>query len=382
MRRALIPLVALAAVGIAAAPASAESAKRADAKLDRALDNLLEIDGGPPGVGVMVDRGGRPRFHTAGLGTLPTERPFRRNDHMRIASVAKAFNGAVALTLVDRGKLSLDSTIGEVLPNMPAAWSQVTLEQALHHTGGLPDYIKSPAFLDTFTSNLRQYFSPEQLIEYVFDKPLRFTPGTQYEYSDTDNIVVGLMVQAATGKSYEALLRQLVYRRLGLNRTSMPDGFLMPRPFIHGYDPSVRPPANDSQLLSASGAWASGGIVSTPADLNRFIRGYSGGKLFGADARRQQFDFFPGGESQPPGPGQNSAGLAIFRYDTDCGTVFGASGNIPGYTQFAAATRNGSHSTTVSPNAQLNPEQNPEQFPAVHKVFERAVCATLAGWDS
>jgi D-alanyl-D-alanine carboxypeptidase len=378
VRRGLVPLIALTVSVLAVAPAIASSAKRADRKLDRALHELVELDGGPPGVAAIVDRGGKARLHRAGVGTVPSARPFRRNDHMRIASVAKAFNGAVALTLVDRGVMSLDGTIGELLPNLPAAWSEVTLEQALHHTGGLPDYIKDPEFVQDFTSNLRQYFSPEQLVGYVADEPLRFTPGTQYEYSDTDNIVVGLMAQAASGSSYEALLRRLVYKRLGLSQTSLPDGFRMPRPFIHGYglEPG-QPPENVSQLLSASGAWASGGIVSTPSDLNRFIRGYTGGRLFGGDARSAQFQFFPGGESQPPGPGENSAGLGIFRYETDCGTVFGASGSIPGYMHIAAAKRNGRRSMTVSINTQFDFDS--EVFQRLRRIYNRAACAARAG---
>lgn len=382
MRRLLIPFVVLAALALAPAPALATSPKGADAKLDRALEELVELDGGPPGIGAIVDRGGRARLHRAGVGTVPGERPFRKREHMRIASVAKAFSGAVALTLVDRGRMSLDDTVGELLPNPPAAWSQVTLEQALHHTGGLPDYIKDPAFLADLTANLRQYFSPEQLIGYVADDDLVFPPGSRYEYSDTDNIVVGLMAQAATGRSYEALLRSLVYKRLGLRRTSLPDGFLMPRPFIHGY--ALEPggaPENVSQALSASGAWASGGIVSTQADLNRFMRAYGGGALFGKAVREQQLQLIPGGESQPPGPGQNSAGLAIFRYDTGCGSVFGASGNLPGYTQIAAATRDGRRSITVATNAQLNPEQTPEVFERLRRIYRLAVCAALAGRD-
>lgn len=297
---------------------------------------------------------------------------------MRIASVAKAFSGAVALTLVDRGRMSLDDTIGELLPNPPAAWSEVTLEQALHHTGGLPDYIKDSDFVAAFQANLRQYFSPEQLIGYVADDPLRFTPGTQYEYSDTDNIVVGLMTQAATGRSYEALLRTLVYKRLGMKRTSMPDGFLMPRPFIHGY--AVEPgqaPENVSQALSASGAWASGGIVSTPGNLNRFMRAYAGGELFGGAVRQRQLQLIPGGESQPPGPGENSAGLAIFRYDSGCGPVFGHSGSFPGYMHIAAATRNGQRSMTVSINTQLGFDT--QIFQRVRRVYDLAACAARAG---
>jgi len=371
----------LGALALAAAPAIAASPKQADAKLDRALGNLVEMDGGPPGIGVIVDRGRRARLHRAGVGIVPSGRPFRKRDHTRIASVAKAFSGAVALRLVDRGRLSLDDTIGELLPNLPAAWSRVTLEQALHHTAGLPDYIGSQEFLDAFISNPRRYFSPHDLIEDVADEGLAFSPGSRYDYSDTDNIVVGLMAQAATGGSYEGLLRRLVYNRLRMPRTIMPDGFLMPRPFIHGY--AVEPgqaAENVSQVFSASGAWASGGIVSTPADLNRFIRGYGGGELFAESIREQQFEFVPGGESEPPGPGENAAGLGIFRYDTACGRVFGHTGSFPGYTQFAAVTRNGRRSVTVSANTQLDVRIGaPGVFDELRRVFRLAVCAVRAG---
>jgi D-alanyl-D-alanine carboxypeptidase len=377
--RITMTLAVVLATAAFASSAFATPAQRADARLDRALERLVAADGGPPGIGVLIDRGGGARLRRAGVGTVPSERPFRRNEHMRIASVAKAFSGAVALTLVDHGEMALDDTIGELLPSLPAAWSRVTLAQALGHTGGLPDYIRDPDFLADLRADLRRYFSPEQLVSYVADEPLRFEPGSQYEYSDTDNIVVGLMTQSATGSSYEALLRRHVYKRLGMKRTSLPDGFLMPRPFIHGYasEPG-EPPENVSQLLSMSGAWASGGIVSTPADLNRFIRAYSGGELFSSAVRGQQFEFFPGGESQPPGPGPNSAGLAIFRYDSDCGPVFGHSGSIPGYTQLAAATRNGRRSVIVSANAQLFPPPAPELFDDLRRIYNLAVCAARA----
>ena len=77
--------------------------------------------------------------------------------------------------------------------------------------------------------------------------------------------------------------------------------------------------------------WASGAMVSTPFELNRFIRAYASGRLFGAATHSQQLRFVPG-SSEPPGPGTNAAGLGIFRYRTRCGTVFGHTGNFPGYT--------------------------------------------------
>lgn len=379
---ALLLIAALAgivALGLLPASAPGASVKRADARLDRALQGLVGMKGGPPGATALIDRGRNTRFHRAGVGGVSTARPFRRDDHVRIASVAKAFSGAVTLTLVDRGRLALDDTVGELLAGFPAAWSDVTLRQALNHTAGLPDYIKDPAFREKFGANPRRYFFPLELIDFVSDQPLSFAPGSRYDYSDTDNIVVALMAEAATGSSYESLLRRLVYGPLGLRRTSLPTGFLMPHPFVRGY--AVEPgqaPENVSKVLNASAAWASGGMVSTPADLNRFIRGYGGGKLFGDLVRKQQRKFVPGGESGPPGPGANSAGLGIFRYETRCGTVVGHTGNMPGYTQFIATTLKGRRSVIVSINTQLNSETSAKRFNRLRRAEELAVCAALA----
>ena len=96
---------------------------------------------------------------------------------MRIASVAKAFSGAVALALVDRGRLRLGDTIGELLPRLPSTWAPVTLRQALNHTSGLPEYLDSEAFRHSFRTHPRKYLSPSDVIDFVRDKDLGFTPG-------------------------------------------------------------------------------------------------------------------------------------------------------------------------------------------------------------
>jgi D-alanyl-D-alanine carboxypeptidase len=216
----------------------------------------------------------------------------------------------------------------------------------------------------------------------VADEPLDFPAGSRYHYSNTDNIVIALMAEAVTGRSYEALLRRLVFRPLGMTETVMAPGFTLPQPFVHGYlygGPS-RPLEDVSEALSVSWVWASGGLVSSPADLNTFIRGYGGKALLGRPIRRQQRSFVPGGGSEPPGPGDNSAGLALFQYRTSCGTVLGHTGNFPGYTQFAATSPSGRRSATVSINLQLAPTAGtPGVFDALRRVDELAVCAALAG---
>ena len=190
------------------------------------------------------------------------------------------------------------------------------------------------------------------------------------------------MVEAATGMSYEDQLRERVYSPLGLRKTTLPRGPNLRKPFIHGYDndPSQQPPEDLSEVVAAGWAWASGGIVSTPADLNDFIRGYVGGELFDKRTRAKQRRVVEGGSSEPPGPGKNSAGLGIFRYETRCGTVWGHTGNTPGYTQFMAASPNGSRSVTVSVNTQLTPtDGEPGVFEALRRAEGLAVCAALAG---
>ena len=361
-----------------------ERAKGADAALDRALKDLVAMEDGPPGVIAVVQRGQHRKVHTFGVRNIKSGLPIRVDDRMRIASVAKAFSGAVALSLVSEGKLSLQDTIGErkrLRELLPEAWWEVTLRQLLNHTSRIPDLLSDPGVQKALEDSPTKAPPPEELLSLMKEVDLLFVPGSGYHYSNSDNIVVALMVEAATGKSYEDQLRERVYRPLGLRKTSLPRGPNLRKPFIHGYsnDPSQDPPEDVSEDLAAGWAWASGGIVSTPADLNAFIRGYVGGKLFDERTQAKQRRVIEGGSSEPPGPGMNSAGLAIFRYQTRCGTVWGHTGNFLGYTQFAAASADGRRSVTVSINAQHTPTTgSPVVFEALRRAEELAVCAALA----
>ena len=147
---ALIGLVCLS--GTASARGSvAVSSGSADQSLDRALGALVAMPSGPAGVIAVVQRGRSIAVHRAGVGDLRTGRPMRASDHMRLASVSKAFTGAVALGLVARGRLSPGDTIGKLLPWLPRGRWPVTLRQALNHTSGLPDYTATRTWQQAFT---------------------------------------------------------------------------------------------------------------------------------------------------------------------------------------------------------------------------------------
>jgi D-alanyl-D-alanine carboxypeptidase len=347
--------------------------------LRSALAGLVATRGGPPGAIAVLQHGDATSVLTAGSAVAGTSTPLQATDHVRIASVAKAFSGAVALGLVAQGKLSLDDTIGRVLPTLPKAWASATLAELLQHTSGVPDFSKSPAFQQAVNGSPHSAPPPQQLLSYVASDPLKFAPGSRYEYSNSDNVIVALMTQAVTGQPYDAVLSQVVTQPLGLAQTSLPTTAAMPDPFVHGYAP--QPPANPedvSQVLAPGWAWASGGIVSTPSDANRFVRAYVRGATTDMAIRRRQF-LFVNGNSEPPGPGVNAAGLAIFRYNTSCGTVYGHTGNTPGYTQFIAASANGARSVSVTVSAQITTTTNESLFSQLRHVFELGVCAAQTG---
>ncbi|MFH7599027.1 serine hydrolase domain-containing protein [Streptomyces racemochromogenes] len=371
---ALLPPAQAAGAG----PGTAGGHPDRDDRLQRRLERLVAQADGPPGAIAVLTRDGRSQVYTAGVADLATGRRPDPEDHMRIASVAKAFSGAVALRLVDQGRLSLDDTIGERLPAQPADWHAVTLRQLLQHTSGLPDYSAAPDFLRVLRADPRHRFDPRTLLDFVADEPLLFRPGSLYEYSNSDNIAVALMAEAATGRRYEDLLTDLVYRPLGLRETSLPLGYRLPRPFLHGYD--VDPPAGPedvSEALGASGVWASGGIVSTPQDLGAFIRAYGGPALLSDKTREEQLAFRPGDSSEPAGPGTNAAGLALYRYATRCGVLYGHTGNFPGYTQLAAATPDGRRSLTFSITTQTSKGNKPALLARLRTVQEDFACALL-----
>lgn len=377
MSKSLVSAAVLVVISACfAAPAAGSPATEKAFKVS--LDKLMKAENGPPGVTVQITSNGRSRYYSRGLGDVAAGTKPRARDHARIASVAKAFNGGVALSLVAEGELKLNDTIGKILPGLLPKAKRVTLAQMLHHTGGLPDYIKDKRFVRVLETDPGQFLTPRKLVSFVKNKKLTAKPGKKYEYSDTDNIVVGLMAEKVTGIHYNRLLKRQVYNPLRITGTSLPRTLNMPNPYLRGYEVTPgSPPENVTKFINPALAWASGGIVSTVPDLGRFMRGYVPGDLFGNRIRRAQRSWVLG-SSSPPGPGHNSAGLALFRYRTKCGTVFGHTGSFPGYRIFAASSSDGRSSVAYIANAQIVPGRgSAEVNRLIRQSQAAAVCDAL-----
>jgi D-alanyl-D-alanine carboxypeptidase len=385
-RLALLTVAFLAALATIASPGEVDASSRAN--LNRALDRIMDVPNGPPGISMQIVKNGRSEYYRRGVANVKTGAKPRLRHRFRIASVAKAFSGAVTLNLVARGRLALNSTIGQILPGQLPKAKHVTLGQILQHMGGLPEYIRSKGFIREVGTRPRAYVPPRKILSWIRGSKLTHKPGTRYEYSDTDNIVAGLMAEKVTGIPYIRQIRNTIGRRIGgLKSTFLPRTVRIPGPYMHGYEivPGKKP-EDVSHAINPSGAWASGGIVSTLPDLNRFFRAYVAGRFFGQGfrslvIRRAQRNWVRG-ESQPAGPGNNWAGMGLFRYRTRCGVMFGHTGSFPGYRVFAAASADGKRSIAFVANSQIlrdtkgNP--NAKQVSArIRRAQVAAVCHAL-----
>ncbi|MBA2535295.1 MAG: beta-lactamase family protein, partial [Rubrobacter sp.] len=173
---AAVTIAVLLASGVALAvtptgtPPSGAQEKGRDAALDGALRSLVARHGGPPGVIAVVQRGQHREIHTFGVRNLKSGLPMRANDRMRIASTAKAFSGAVALSLVSKDRLSLNDKIGARLHGLPKSWHKITLRQLLNHTSGIPDFSLEEGYREAVFASLKKAPPPEKLLTYVYDE--------------------------------------------------------------------------------------------------------------------------------------------------------------------------------------------------------------------
>ncbi len=388
LRRRTIRLLSIAAfllIGLALAGCSggaqSKNAKEASqSPSQEEVQSALEeaVAAGIPGITLDIQGPEGSEFLTAGTASLEDERLLTPEDSFRIASVTKAFTAAVVMELVEEGTLSLDDTVEQWIPGLLAEGDSITVRHLLGHTSGLPDYTKDEEFLEAFVAD--EDLPPQRIVSFVSSEPLAFEPGTEYEYSDTDNIVLGMIVEAATGRSYEQELSSQVLDPMELQSTVLPEGVAMPEPHAQGYqyDPeseSAGEPENMTTALDPSAAWASGALISTPSDLSRFFRGLLGGELVEEDILEQMKETLAG-EGSPSGPGTKRVGLGIFSYELPCGEVWGHTGQFPGYQEFGAAMPDGSRGLAMMANATGLSEQTNE---ALVYAQELAVCRAVLG---
>lgn len=244
----------------------------------------------------------------SGSGRMTVDTPFE------IASITKAVTATTVLRLIEQGKLHLDSPLSEVLPGGPSRGFQgaITVRQLLSHTSGLPNYwtdgardrAGNNAFLSAFVAEPGRLWQPEEILAHSRAIPAK-RPGSRFHYSDTNYVLLGLIIERAAGKPLHHVFREQIFDPLGMNAT-----WLTYRGKPRGAAPSHRYEGAEDlhEVPRQSADWAGGGLISTTRDLEHFLRGLASGAIFrqpGAlDVMRQ---------AVPVGEDDISYGLGLYR---------------------------------------------------------------------
>src|SRR5215472_14393376 len=341
---ALVAVLSVLVTGAAPASAAVRSGAPAPRAFQAAIQQIVK-DGVPGAIG-LARHGSQVTVATSGLADVATQTPMAPGDRVRVGSVTKTFVATVVLQLVAEHRLSLSDTVGQWLPGLVPNGGKITIQELLQHTGGIYSYTNDPGFLRVLFSDPTRVWRPEELVRIAVAHPPVFPPGTSFAYSNTDYVLLGMIIQAATGHPVGQELRARIFQPLGLRGTYFP--YANPhlrRPYAHGYllgQPGTGPV--DTTVMSPSWAGAAGGIVSTAADIARFYTALLAGKLLPAAQLQQMMT------TTPTGQGDNY-GLGIQAEPLSCGTAWGHTGDFPGYFNNPFTTTDGSSQAVVLVNA-------------------------------
>ncbi|MFI1153320.1 serine hydrolase domain-containing protein [Streptomyces sp. NPDC020817] len=296
-------------------------------KLDAAITEVMKQTG-MPGLNIGLWMPGRGVYEKSfGIADRQTGAPMKAGLHSRIGSVTKTFTVTGLLQLVDRGEVGLDDPISRYVSGVPGG-NSITLRQLADMRSGLFDYTTDKKWLDGLRADPHRTYTPRQLVDVAFGHPPNFKPGAKWEYSNTNTVLLGMLVEKASGQSLADYLREHVFAPLKLNATSLPGDSAMPDPHAHGYtDFTPKGTVADATNWNPSWAWAAGAVISDLDDLHAWAPALADGRLLTPKTQAERLRTLPIGAA----PGA-SYGLGIL----DFNGWLGHNGELPGYETIAA----------------------------------------------
>ena len=273
-----------------------------------------------------------------GYSDRDAKTPMKPDDRMLAGSVGKTFAAATALQLVKEGKLNLDDRIEKFFgkeawfSRLPNA-ANITVRQLMNHTSGLVRYEFKETFTKDLTANPMKVWTPEERIAYLFGEKAAFDPGKGWDYSDTNYIVLGMIIEKVTGKKFFGEANRRLIKPLKLSDTIPQEGPVM-NGVVQGYAGPNNPFGgkdamieNGKFVVNPQLEWTGGGYASTSEDLARWAKMMYEGKAFDSSLLPQVLD----GVSAPMLGRETKYGLGVIIRQTPAGTSYGHSGFFPGY---------------------------------------------------
>jgi D-alanyl-D-alanine carboxypeptidase len=373
----LVALLVSGCGGDGAGQEEQDSAEDTSTTIEDALNTALDqsfSESGAPGVVAAVQTPEYTWVRALGVADRTSQEPMTPDVHHRIGSVTKTFTSSLLLQAEAEELLSLDDTIDRYVEGVPNGDS-ITLRQMANMTSGIAGYTEDEQWQDEQLSDPYRVWKPEELAQVgIEDSPL-FDPGTEWHYSNTSAVLLGLVLEQVTGESIGELYRQRIIEPLGLQGTSFPDQAdpSLPEPHARGYTLQGQSSGGepiDATDWSPSQAWAAGSMISTVEDLLAYGRvlGSTGEGLLPPEQQAERLDSFVG--DVPPLNGDLAYGLGLMN---DQGWI-GHSGGIPGYNTFLFYHPELDAVVAVEVNSDIASGDCPEEVPTMDDGPQNVPC--------
>jgi D-alanyl-D-alanine carboxypeptidase len=349
-----------------------------------------------PGAVVYVDIPDQGTWlHVMGTGNLSTRAPFDPNSYVRIGSITKTITATVILQLAAKGKVGLDDPLSKYQPEFPNG-AHISLREVLNHMGGIFSYTEDRAFWQASDTNPNRVWQPKELVALAIKHPPYFPPGKGFHYSDTDYILLGMIIEQVTHQSVENVFQQQVFAPLGMHETLMPaltsSAFSDPHPVGYQYGSSsqtfIEPPltgeaatqANasagpprDVTVLNPSEGWTAGAAISTLHDLKIWAKALATGTLLTTQMQHERIGDMVSIDAQG-----DSYGLGI----ANINGLLGHDGSIQGFTTWMLYQPKQQATVIVETNLTATPDKNnPASIlisPILQQLFVRKTRETLS----
>lgn len=249
-----------------------------------------------PGASVFVSVGSDVWSSQLGVADAAAGAPVSADGRWRIASVTKPFVAEAVLRLVEAGRLSLDARLDQFVPHI-ANGATITVRQLLDMSAGVWSFTGDQDLVARFDADPTLTWSVEQTVALIRAHPADFAPGTKVAYSDSNYVLLGLILQDVTGRTAAQVVTDTVIRPLGLTGTAFPDDTQtsVPSPAVVGYLPKTET-LHPVTAINPAFAWTSGAMTSTVADLATWAKELTAGTLLspGVQAERLRTRQFTG----------------------------------------------------------------------------------------
>ncbi|UUE28706.1 beta-lactamase family protein (plasmid) [Rhodococcus qingshengii] len=315
-----------ATTATSAAPATAAPdapmAAALSASIDAVLDSAIKTSGIPGAiVGIWGPDGNYVR--AAGVADTATKAPMETDFYQRIGSVTKTFTVTALLQLVDEGKIGLDDPISKYVDGVMEG-DAISLRQLAGMRSGLVAYTTSEQFVMDVLSDPRRSFTSEELLGYVKDLPLQIRPGTTVDYSNTNTLLLGMVIEKVTGSTLSDVIDTKITTPLRMEHTSFPTTNAFPNPHAQGYTNQTL----DESVTAATDwnpSWggAAGAMISSLDDMRIWVPALAKGDLLTDDTQKQRL------HTEPLGEGNDSSGYGLGLFNS--GGWIGHNGSLPGY---------------------------------------------------